>query len=433
MSTSILQMSFWACVAAVAYHYAAYPLLLFILSVFSQAKSDFLYLVRRGSRRCPRQTGCVPRVALLISVYNEEAVIQAKVRNTLEIDYPADRLEVLFGLDAPSDTTAKLLGQVQSSRINVFHFDMRRGKLAVLCDLARRTSAEILVFTDANTMLERNCIRNLVRHFADQRVGAVSGEEVRIVAAGTDPSAESLYWRYESAVKLLESRLNCSLGGNGSALAVRHSLFHPRKQSIVEDFQIPLEIRFEGHRVIYDPEAVAIEEIAPTFSTQFARRVRISAGNYQTLFGNLEYLNPLKGFLAFSFFSHRVLRWLVPLFLVIAFVSSISMISIPEFALLTAAQCVFYSMAVLGYWLKKQGKRAGLFSLPFHFCAMNAALLLGLFAYLSGRQSVTWKSTPRQMPAETLLNKTGREIGIAQRRSDSLSVMSDGQTAFENE
>ncbi|HTC93244.1 MAG TPA: glycosyltransferase family 2 protein [Terriglobales bacterium] len=436
MSTSILQIIFWACVAAVAYHYAGYPLLLFILSVFSQARSDFLYLIRRGSRRRPRQADCVPRVALLMSVYNEEAVIQAKVRNTLEIDYPAGRLEILFGLDAPSDTTAKLLSDVQSSqsgRINVFHFQARRGKLAVLCDLAQRTSAEILVFTDANTMLERNCIRNLARHFADQRVGAVSGEEVRVVAAGTDPSAESLYWRYESAVKILESRLNCSLGGNGSALAVRHSLFHPRKQSIVEDFQIPLEIRFEGHRVIYDPEAVAIEEIAPTFSTQFARRVRISAGNYQTLFGNLEYLNPLKGFLAFSFFSHRVLRWLVPLFLVVAFSLSIALFALPGFVWLAAAQCIFYSMAVLGYWLKKQGRRARLFSLPFHFCAMNAALLLGLFAYLSGRQSVTWKSTPRQMPAEMLLNNTGTTDGIGQRRSDSLSGMPEGQTAFESE
>src|SRR2546430_10709743 len=395
MRTIIVELSFWISVAAVAYHYVGYPFLLFILSVLSQVRSDLLYLVRRSSRRCGRHTDYVPRVALLISVYNEEAVIQAKVKNTLEIDYPTEQFEVLFGLDAPGDSTAKLLDDMRSSRFNIFHFQARRGKLAVLRDLAQRTSADILVFTDANTMLERNCIRNLSRHFADPQVGAVSGEEVRVVAAGTDPSAESLYWRYESAVKLLESRLNCSLGGNGSALAVRHSLFHPRQQSIVEDFQIPLEIRFKGYRVVYDPEAVAIEEIAPTFSTQFARRVRISAGNYQTLFGNLEYLNPLKGFLAFSFFSHRVLRWLVPMFLMVAFGCSLAMVTRPGFGVLAAAQFAFYAAAALGYWFKKQGKRVRLVSLPFHFCSMNAALLFGLFAYISGRQTLTWKSTPR--------------------------------------
>jgi len=412
MRTIIVELSFWVSVAAVAYHYIGYPLLLFILSVLSQARSDFLYLVRRRSRRCGRHMDYVPRVALLISVYNEEAVIQAKVKNTLEIDYPAEQLEVLFGLDAPSDSTARLLDEVRSSRFNIFHFQARRGKLAVLRDLAQRTSADVLVFTDANTMLERNCIRNLARHFADPQVGAVSGEEVRVVAAGTDPSAESLYWRYESAVKVLESRLNCSLGGNGSALAVRHSLFHPRQQSIVEDFQIPLEIRFKGYRVVYDPEAVAIEEIAPTFSTQFARRVRISAGNYQTLFGNLEYINPLKGFLAFSFFSHRVLRWLVPMFLMVAFGCSLAMITRPEFEILAATQFVFYAAAALGYWLKRQGKRVRPFSLPFHFCSMNAALLFGLFAYLSGRQTLTWKSTPR---------------------SGSFTAIPDGQTALETD
>lgn len=411
MMTHVLEVGFWLCVAAVAYHYAGYPILLFILFVLSQAKSDFLYLLRRSSRRSERRSDYVPRVAVLVSLYNEEAVIEAKVRNTLEIEYPAERLEILFGLDAPSDSTSKRLRKLETSRLSVFHFQTRRGKLAVLCDLARRTSAEILIFTDANTMLDRYCVVNLVRHFSDQRVGAVSGEEVRIAAAGTDPSAESLYWRYESAVKLLESRLNCSLGGNGSALAVRRSLFQPRKQSIVEDFQIPLEIRFKGHCVIYDPEAVAMEEIAPTFSTQFARRVRIGAGNYQTLFSNLEYINPLKGFLAFSFFSHRVLRWLVPMFLMIAFGCNLAMIKRPEFAATAAAQLAFYVMAALGYWLKRKGKRLRLFSLPFHFCSMNAALIFGLFAYLSGRQTLTWQSTPR---------------------SGTFGQMSDSQTALES-
>jgi len=407
--TSYWELVFWTCLGTVAYHYGGYPLILFTLSVLSQAKSDCLYLIRRKNRRCPRLTDAVPRVALLVSVHNEEAVILSKVKNTLAIEYQPDRLEFLFGLDAPTDSTAALLSEIQADRLRIVPFRTRRGKLAVLCDLAQQTSADVLVLTDANTMLDRHCVRNLVRHFIDPRVGAVSGEETRVVAPGTDPGAESLYWRYESAIKLLESRLNCSLGGNGAALAVRHSLFHPRKQSIVEDFQIPLEIRFNGHHVIYDPEAIAIEDIAPTFSAQFARRVRIAAGNYQTLCENVAYLNPLGGLLAFCFFSHRVIRWLVPILLLTAFACSCVMAVRPEFATLAVAQVAFYLAASVGYWLRKHGRPARIFSMPLHFCAMNLALLLGLFRYMSGRQDLTWKPTDRYAGTEMPWRK-GEEV-----------------------
>jgi len=393
------------CFSLVVFHYVGYPLLLFIFSAFSQAKSDFIYLIHRANRRCPSPVDHAPTVAVLMSVYNEEAVIRAKVKNLLETDYPSDRLEFLLGLDAPVDSTAELLSQTPSSRLRVFPFETRRGKLAVLCDLAGRTSAEILVFTDANTMLEKNCVRNLVRHFADGRVGVVSGEDIRVVTPGTDPAGESLYWQYESALKILESRLDCSLGGNGAALAIRRSLFRPRKQSIVEDFQIPLEIRFKGYRVVYDPEAVAVEEIAPTFSAQFARRVRISAGNYQALFANPGCLNPMRGLVTFCFFSHRVLRWFAPFLLLGAFFCSILLATQPEYTVLLAAQSAFYLAAGLGYWLKKSGKPARLLSLPLSFCSMNFALLLGFVRYLNGRQTLTWKPTLRQIRPEMLLYK----------------------------
>ncbi len=401
----MLEVIFWVCFGAVAYNYAGYPLLLFAISVLVQAKSDFQYLIHRRSRRRFPATETVPRVAVLIAVYNEERVIQAKVQNCLAIDYPADHVEFLIGLDAPTDSTSDRLAQMQSNRFRALHFSERRGKLAVLCDLARNTSAEILVLTDANTMLEPSAVRNLVRHFADPEVGVVSGEEIRVAVPGTETGAEGLYWRYESAVKILESRLNCSLGGNGAALAVRCSLFTPRQDLIVEDFQIPLEIRFQGHRVVYDPEAIAVEEIAPTLAAQFVRRVRIGAGNYQTLFAHLNYLNPRHGFLAFSFFSHRVLRWLTPLLLPAAFACSLLLATRKAFASLAAAQVLFYLMAALGYWLKKRAKPLRLCSGPFHFCVMNLALFLGLLRFLKGQQALAWKPTPRSLGDAALLNK----------------------------
>lgn len=408
-----LEIIFWTCICAVAYNYVGYPLVLFALSVLSQAKSDFRFLLRRTGRRQSRPTEYAPRVAVLISVYNEESVILAKVKNSLELDYPEGQFEILIGLDAPTDSTAEILSRLQCGPLRVVHFPERRGKLKVLTSLAEQTQAEILVLTDANTTLERNCIRNLVRHFANPRVGAVSGEETRIAAPGTDPAGESLYWKYESALKFLENRLNCTLGGNGSVLAVRRDLFRPKKQSIIEDFQIPFEIRLKGYRVIYDPEAIAIEEIAPTTNAQSARRVRIAAGDYQTLFANLGCLNPRKGLLAFCFFSHKVLRWITPWLLLTGFVCSALMIKQGGFAILLAAQSAFYLSAYVGYRRKKQGKPAPVLAAPLHFCTMNVALLLGFFRYLNGHQKLTWNPTLRGAGPDMTLHNMLRKPAVS--------------------
>ena len=405
MNVFTMELMLWVCVSLVAYNYLGYPLVLFVLSALSQAKVDFLYLMGRHNRRCPLQSEYLPSVALLSSVYNEESVIRAKVKNALEIDYPPDRLEFLVGLDAPTDSTAELLSQMVSTQLRVFRFPSRRGKLAVLCDLAERSSAEILVFTDANTMLERNCIRALVRHFVDPSVGAVSGEETRLPREGTEPSAELFSWRYESALKLLESRLNCSLGENGALYAVRHSLFRPSTNSFVEDFQIPLEIRSKGHRVVYDPEAAGSEDLPPTLSAQFERRARMAAGSFQTLFGNPEFLNPLKGLPTFAYFSHKVLRWVTPLLLLVAFFSNVLLSANTFYRGLLVAQSLFYFAAVVGYCRKSRGSRAGLFSLPFYFCAINLPLLVGMMRYLAGRQNMAWKVTPRKLSPEVIAAK----------------------------
>jgi cellulose synthase/poly-beta-1,6-N-acetylglucosamine synthase-like glycosyltransferase len=405
MRTSFIELLLWLCIGSIAYNYLGYPLILFVLSQFSQAKADFFYLIGRRNRRCLFPANYVPRVALLTSVYNEEAVIQAKVKNALEIDYPLDRLEFLLGLDAPTDSTPEVLRHITSALLRVVPFPIRRGKLAVLCDLAQRNSAEILVFTDANTMLERNSIRNLIRHFADPKVGAVSGEEIRLSARGTEPSAELLYWRYESALKVLESRLNCSLGANGALYAVRRGLFNPTKNSFVEDFQIPQEIRANGYRVIYDPEAAGSENLPPTLSAQFERRARIAAGSFQTLFGNPQFLNPLNGLPTFAYLSHKVLRWITPVLLLVAFLCNALVSSRPFYGGLLLAQSLFYVAALVGYYRKRFAGRAGFCSLPFYFCAINLPLLAGLLRYLGGRQNMAWKVTPRATSANMIAAK----------------------------
>ncbi len=404
-----LKIVFWASVGAILYNYVGYPILLLVLGFLAQAKSDLVFLLKRKSRRAASVSGYTskqPRVAIVISAFNEESVIEERVKNALEIDYPEELTEILIGLDSPSDSTAAILSRVQSPRVQVFHFTARRGKLAVITDLAQRTSAEILVFTDANTMFRADCVANLVRHFSDPRVGAVSGEEVRVTAAGTDPAAEGLYWKYESALKILESRVRCLHSANGGVYAIRRALFRPEPNLIVEDFQIPLDLRFHGYWIVYDPSAIGVEEIAPTFGSQFERRVRLGAGNFQTLLGHPGYLNPFRGRVAFAYWSHRVLRWITPILMIAALAATAGLARNPFYLALFAAQCVFYALALVGFALKRSGRSAGVCRIPLYFCTMNAAMLFGLFRHLSRRQSAAWSATPRKAPTEALPSRS---------------------------
>jgi len=389
-----LKVAFWVCSGALIYNLIGYPVVLFCARVLLQIKSDMRFLWMRRTRRKASEENYATSVAIIISAYNEESVIETRINNIFDSDYSPSLMEVLIGLDGSTDSTAKVLSRFESPYLRVFNFPVRRGKLAVISELAKVTSAEILVFTDANTMFTRDCVRNLVRHFNDPAVGVVSGEEIRVTARGTDPAAEGIYWRYESGLKILESTLGLLHSANGGVYAIRRSLFQPQPDLIVEDFQIPLELRFRGNRIIYDPEAISVEEIAPTFASKFERRVRLAAGNFQTLLTRLEYLSPVRR-LAFAYYSHRVLRWVGPGLLILGFICNMALISAAFYRELFIVQSAFYGMALIGLWREKGGRSVGFCRVPFHFCSMNLALIFGLCRFLGGRQTVAWTATPR--------------------------------------
>ena len=266
-----------------------------------------------------------------------------------------------------------------------------------------------------------------MRHFSDPRVGAVSGEEVRFGAEGC--SGELLYWRYESAIKVLESRLNCVMGSNGSINAIRRELFKPKAAYLMEDLQIALAIRFGGHRVVYDPEAIATEDTVATVKGQFERRIRIAAGVYQAWFQNPGYLNPLKGLPAFAFFSHRVLRMTAPFLLLTALAANFMLASrAPLYAAVLAAQIFFYSMAAIGYRQRLAGKTNRLFAMPLQFCLMSAAYIFGLARYLGGRQAHTWKVTPREGFAAEPLREPFSPGGVEAAPKPEMAPASAGST-----
>ena len=393
---SIAEIIFWVSAGCVAYSYAIYPALLFVTASLRQTARDLKFILARRNRRSANRAPFEPSVAVLVAAFNEESVIEQKIRNSAQIDYPAEKLEFWLGLDSPTDGTAARTRSVAPASFKVMEFSERRGKLAVIRDLAQRTQADVLVFSDANTMLEPDAVTALARHFADENVGAVCGE-LRVVSADGKPELESAYWRYEVGLKFLENRLNCVLGANGAVYAVRRELFNPHPSWIVEDFLVPMKIRFGGHRVVYAPEAVATEPSAPDFAAEFRRKVRIGAGDFQTLFRNPDFLNPLVGMPFVAYVSHKVLRWLGPLFLPAAWIGAgaAALGGNVFYAAAFALQTIFYALALFAAGLQRSGRKLGILGLPLYFAAMNLALFLGLLRFLTGRQKAVWASTPR--------------------------------------
>ena len=403
MSGGVPGVVFWTCLGVVLYTYAIYPVVLFIMAALTQTTRDLAFVLSRRPRRTADREHFAPRIAMLVAAHNEEEVIAAKLSNTAALEYPGGQFEFLLGLDAPTDATPERVQSFGDPSFRVFQFAERRGKLAVLSDLLERTTADILVFSDANTQLAPDCLRKLTRHFANSGIGAVCGE-VKVVSADGEPAMESLYWRYEIVLKFLENRLNCVLGANGAVFAVRRELYHPPASAIVEDFQVPMEIRFAGHRVAYDPEAVATEEAAPTHADEFRRKVRIGTGAFQTLFGSPKFLNPLKGLPAFAYFSHKVLRWLAPLLLLTVLVCNVILATAgPLYAALLAAQAGFYLLAAVAWMRVRSGRAAGPAGMIFYFVSMNLALLLGMVRFFVSPHTTVWNSTPRAAvpPLET--------------------------------
>ena len=380
-------------VGLVLYTYIGYPSVLVLLASVKQVAADIRFGLGKRNRR-HRGNSHPPKVSLVFAAHNEARVIGQKMRNCKTLRYPADRLEILVGCDGCTDGTATLACQATGPNTRVIEISDRRGKPATLNLLVPLTQGDIVVFCDSNTMLEPGTLLSLVRHFDDANVGCVCGE-LRLVDNKQNRTGEGLYWKYETLLKFLESRLNMLVGANGGIFAIRRELFAPLPtDGIIDDFLIAMSIRAAGLRVIYDPEAVAIEE-AGSLRHEFRRRVRIGAGNFHALKYTWRLLNPAMGWVAFSFWSHKMFRWIVPLALCTAEASAILLARDPRYVALAAAGALFAGLGFAGYRLDVRGVHRTPFSLPYYFLSMNLALLLGFARFLRRSQSTVWEPTPR--------------------------------------
>jgi poly-beta-1,6-N-acetyl-D-glucosamine synthase len=380
----IIQTLFWLCVLLITYSYVLYPLILLAL----RRSPD-------GEQLPPDDF--TPGVSIIIAAYNEEKVIQGRIENLLRMDYPKDKLELIIASDGSTDRTAEIVRGYSDQGVILFDYKERRGKVNVLNETVTRARHEIMLFSDANTFFRSNTVKKLVRRFADPQVGcAVGALHFTTVEGSTSGELEGVYWRYETFIKIIEGGFGSLLGANGALYAVRKNLFYfCPPDTIVEDLVIPMKILEQGHKVVYEPESVALEDAAKHIVQEKKRRIRIGAGDFQSIGLLRRMLNPLRGFPAFAFFSHKILRWFTPFFMLLAFVLNLFLLKEPVFQFMFACQGIFYGLAVLGQMLSWAGIAIKGLNLFYYFVSMNLALFLGFVNFVSATHDVKWERTER--------------------------------------
>lgn len=356
----MIKSLFWISVAFPLYVYIGFPLLLWLLQA----------LVRRAPRRQPIE----PSVSLLVAAYNEAAVIADKIRNSLALDYPAGKLEIVVASDGSEDATAEIVRSFEAEsggRVRLLNYPQNRGKMAVLNDAIRELRGDIVAFSDATSILAAESLRILVQSFSDPRVGAASGI-YRLLKQDQAQLGlqEDIYWKYETFLKVQEARLGAFTGAHGSLFAIRRALYpFPSENTINDDFTIPMRILERGYRVAYEPAAVACEEAHEMEG--FSRRVRITAGNVEQLRELKGLLWPPRPFVLFCLLSHKTGRLLVPVFMLIALATNIALRGQFPYDWLLLGQALFYSLAALGGTIDLKPK---VLRLPYYFCMVNAPL-----------------------------------------------------------
>jgi cellulose synthase/poly-beta-1,6-N-acetylglucosamine synthase-like glycosyltransferase len=333
---------------------------------------------------------------LLIAAHNEEGVIDARIENALAMDYPAARLEVAVASDGSTDGTVDIVRRYEPRGVRLLDFQPRRGKAAALNAAIQQLEGEILLLSDANTFTDATAARNLVRWFQDPEMGAVCGRLV-LTDGQTGRNVDGVYWKYETFLKRCEGRLGGLLGANGAIYAIRKDLYTPiPDNTIVDDFVIPLLAKVRtGCSIVYDADAIAREETAPDIGAEFHRRSRIGAGGYQCIGLLWRLLNPRQGWVAFTFFSHKVLRWVCPFFLAGMLAANVAVANHWFYRFTLVAQVTFYLVAAVGAVVPGAGKVSKTVRLATLFSGMNLALFFGFWRWLSGRQQGTWRRTAR--------------------------------------
>ena len=390
-----IEILFWICLFIVFYTYIGYGLVLYVLV---KAKEMFH---KQKTFTLPTDEE-LPEVTLLVAAYNEEEVVDEKMRNSLALDYPKGKLKWLWVTDGSNDGTNEKLKAYPETEI--VYQPERQGKTAALNRAIERVKTPIVVFTDANTMINREAIREMVRAFMDEKVGCVAGEK-RIAVKEKDNAAsggEGIYWKYESALKRLDGKLYSAMGAAGELFAIRTELFEKmEKDTLLDDFILSLRIVQRGYKIAYCSTAYAMESGSADMKEEEKRKVRIAAGGLQSIWRLRALLNPFRyGTVSFQHVSHRVLRWsvtpialfaLIPLNVILATLDTRHSL----YKIILLLQILFYGMGLWGYYLSTRQIKNKILYIPYYFLFMNINVIRGAFYLRKRKGNGAWEKAKR--------------------------------------
>jgi cellulose synthase/poly-beta-1,6-N-acetylglucosamine synthase-like glycosyltransferase len=374
------QIFFWTCVSVLGYVYVGYPLIVYLVSAL------FPKDVRWGKIE--------PHVTVLITAFNEEASIREKLDNTLEIDYPANKLEILVASDGSTDRTDEIVREFAPRGVRLFRQEGRVGKTTTQNNAVEHATGEIILFSDATTMYREDVFRRLLPAFADESVGCAAGRLIYVDDASTTVGhGARSYWNYETFIKIAESRACSLIGASGCLYAVRKSAYEPMYAEACSDFLICTSIYRKGLRSVFAPDAVCFEHTNRRAADEWRMRVRVISQTFTDLWRNRDMLSPLKsGFFAVELISHKVLRYAVPFILLAFFMASIVLGNSSTFyAWALVFHVCFYSMAFAGWLLERAGKRLFLLAMPLYFVLANLASVVALYKFLRGETYARWE------------------------------------------
>jgi cellulose synthase/poly-beta-1,6-N-acetylglucosamine synthase-like glycosyltransferase len=383
----ILEWLFWLCAGVVLYTYVGYALIVGIWAkILSFIKKDTF------------DPAYEPEVTLVVPAYNEADILAQKVENCLELDYPAEKLQLIVITDGSNDHSASVLAKYP--RVLHVHEPARRGKAAAENRVMNFVKHSLVIFTDCNTRLNKETVREMVKHYQNPKVGAVSGEKKVQQDQSAAGSGEGLYWKYESFLKRCDSRIHSLMGAAGELVSFRTELFaHLEEDSILDDFVQSLRIVEKGYTVVYEPNAYASELPSASLKEEMKRKIRICAGGWQSMARLTSLLNPLRyPVVSFLYVSHRVLRWsLTPLLLALLLpINALAVVHIGGmYTLFMFLQILFYGMAYVGWHAESKGKKIKPFLVPLYFTMMNIAVFFGFIRFVRQSQPAAWEKAKR--------------------------------------
>jgi len=377
---SAAKVIFWASAGMLMYVYLGYPALLVLLASFC--------------RRPSKQPGYYPTISVLIAAYNEETHIGQKLAETLALEYPLDKMEILVVSDGSADRTDEIVKSCQDPRVKLLRIDARRGKTNAQNEGVKQCRGEVIVFSDATAVYHPKALQYLACHYEDAQVGAVSGRYQYFDPQGESPTGlgSVAFWNYENLIKKLQSRISTLTGCSGCIYSVRKSIYTPLPAASCSDLVEPLHVVRNGYRVMFEDRALAYEETTKSSGEEFGMRVRVVTRGIRGILSVHELLNFWKhGWISFQLISHKVLRWLVPFSLIVLLLSNAALVKIPVYRLLFVLQILFYSFGLLSMLipLHRRWKPLGI---PLYFCTLNAAALFGIFEILRGQKYVVWET-----------------------------------------